>query len=45
MDFGFIERTRTPAPVFEGARNANIPAFATALRSYRLAALYRTLEA
>ena len=24
MDFGFIERTRTPAPVFEGAREAPI---------------------
>ena len=25
MDFGSIERTRTLAPVFEGARNAFIP--------------------
>jgi hypothetical protein len=37
IDFGGIERTRTLAPVFEGAQNAFIPEHAPVRRSDRLA--------
>src|ERR1700676_5306344 len=45
MDFGSIERTRTLAPVFEGAQNAFIPEHAPVRRSDRLAPVLESVFA